>query len=88
MDLNPLSRTSQKATVTIVDNLVRAIPNLTTITMELKGVAPSKLNALIGGYDNKKVLGASITFIGERLASLSKTGVRSEEAPFARRTRR
>ena len=37
VDLNPLSRTSQKATVTIVDNVVRAIPNLTSIAEELKG---------------------------------------------------
>ena len=29
IDLNPLSRTARKATVSIVDNILRAIPNLT-----------------------------------------------------------
>jgi 4-phosphopantoate---beta-alanine ligase len=85
VDLNPLSRTSQMATVTIVDNLVRAIPNLTSTVEELKGTSPSKLSALVGGYDNRIVLGASIAFIGERLGSLSRTGGRGEETPGAGR---
>ena len=29
IDLNPLSRTARKATVSIVDNILRAVPNLT-----------------------------------------------------------
>jgi 4-phosphopantoate--beta-alanine ligase len=88
VDLNPLSRTSQSATVTIVDNLVRAIPNLTSMVEELKGTAPSKLGALVSGFDNKKSLGTSIAFIGARFASLSKTGGgRGEQAPAARRGR-
>jgi 4-phosphopantoate---beta-alanine ligase len=88
VDLNPLSRTSQRATVTIVDNLVRVIPNLTSMAEELKGTAPSTLDTLVSKYDNKKVLGASIAFIGERLTSLSRTGGWSEEAPVARKARR
>ena len=83
VDLNPLSRTSQMATVTIVDNLVRAIPNLTSMVEGMKATAPSKLDSLAREYDNEKVLGASIAFIGERLASLSRTGGRSEEASVA-----
>ncbi|MEA3557627.1 MAG: phosphopantothenate/pantothenate synthetase, partial [Candidatus Thermoplasmatota archaeon] len=34
IDLNPLSRTSRTADITIVDNLVRAIPNLITFSRE------------------------------------------------------
>ncbi len=84
VDLNPLSRTSQRATVTIVDNVVRAIPNLTSMAEELKGAHPSKLNALVGEYDNKRVLGSSIAAIAERLAYLSKTGGTAEGIPVAR----
>ncbi len=36
VDLNPLSRTSQRATVTIVDNVVRAIPNLTSMVEQVE----------------------------------------------------
>jgi 4-phosphopantoate---beta-alanine ligase len=79
VDLNPLSRTSQRATVTIVDNLVRAIPNLISMAEGLKATAPSVLDSLTRAYDNEKVLGASIAFIGERLASLSRTAGRSSE---------
>jgi 4-phosphopantoate--beta-alanine ligase len=82
VDLNPLSRTSQKATVTIVDNIVRAIPNLTSVVEEMKSTPRSKLVTLVGGYDNGRVLGDSIAFIGERLAVLSRTAVRSGEAPI------
>lgn len=88
VDLNPLSRTSQKATVTIVDNVVRAIPNLTSTAEELKRAPASKLNALISAYDNKRVLGASIGLIAKRLALLSKTGGSIEEIPVVTGTRR
>jgi 4-phosphopantoate---beta-alanine ligase len=88
VDLNPLSRTSQRATVTIVDNVVRAIPNLTSMAKRLKGAPASKLKALVSAYDNERVLGASIGLIAERLAYLSKTGGRTEEAPVARGARR
>lgn len=81
VDLNPLSRTSQKATVTIVDNVVRAIPNLVTMTEEMKGTPVSKLNALVAGYDNQRVLGASMDIIAKRLALLSKA--RGSTAKFA-----
>jgi hypothetical protein len=51
----------------------------------LKGTAPSRLSALVGEYDNRIVLGASIAFIGERLASLSRAGGRVEETTGAGR---
>jgi len=55
---------------------------------ELKGTPTSKLNALVSVYDNKRVLGASLAVIAERLASLSKTGGESGELFVARGTRR
>ena len=36
IDLNPLSRTAQCATITIVDNIIRAVPNISKFAEELK----------------------------------------------------
>jgi len=52
VDLNPLSRTAQQADITIVDNIVRAIPNITEIAGEFK---ESKLTC-VDGFDNKRNL--------------------------------
>ena len=56
IDLNPLSRTSQKADVTIVDNVVRAIPNMVSFAWEMKNIGAEELKNLIQGFDNKKNL--------------------------------
>ena len=53
IDLNPLSRTSQKATVSIVDNVTRAIPRMMELAEELKG---SDNSELIKNFDNKENL--------------------------------
>ena len=58
IDLNPMSRTSRTATVTIVDNVTRAMPLL------LERVAARQADsgaaaALLAGYDNEGVLNAA-----------------------------
>jgi 4-phosphopantoate--beta-alanine ligase len=62
IDLNPLSRTAQKATVSIVDNVVRAVPNLIKLVKE---------GCSVKGFDNKKNLAESIREIINRLEQLS-----------------
>jgi len=52
IDLNPLSRTAQKATVTIVDNIVRSLPLLADRVKELASGPPSTLHNLLENYDN------------------------------------
>ena len=52
IDLNPLSRTSRMATVTIVDNIVRAVPNLISFARDLSATTPRDLQSLFHGYDN------------------------------------
>ena len=42
IDLNPLSRTAQQADITIVDNLIRAIPEMCTIAQNYKHQLDSK----------------------------------------------
>jgi len=53
IDLNPLSRTSQKATVSVVDNVTRAIPKMIEFAGELKD---SDNSELIDNFDNKQNL--------------------------------
>lgn len=76
IDLNPLSRTAQQATVTIVDNVTRAMPGLVTAASRLKGQDERKLNNIIRAFDNKKNLEDAIDQIHERLQSLAKQSVR------------
>jgi 4-phosphopantoate--beta-alanine ligase len=55
IDLNPLSRTARKASITIVDNIVRAAPLLvdrvTALASEPRSV-PDDLDDLLENYDN------------------------------------
>jgi 4-phosphopantoate--beta-alanine ligase len=56
VDLNPLSRTAKKASITIVDNLVRALPLLISELKKLKGKKREALENILSSYDNKKIL--------------------------------
>src|SRR2546427_5612049 len=56
IDLNPMSRTSQAATVTIVDNIIRVIPELVRMTLRMKSLSGSKLNAMVSSFDNERNL--------------------------------
>lgn len=74
IDLNPLSRTAQKATVTIVDNIVRAMPKLVEIAEKLKEQDVKKCNEILFNFDNKQNLAESITLIKEILSKLVEKG--------------
>jgi len=56
IDLNPLSRTAQTASVTIVDNVARAIPNMIKLVDEMKTLPESELGHMRTSYDNKAML--------------------------------
>ena len=56
IDLNPLSRTAKTAHVTIVDNVVRAVPRISFWIDELKNDSTSKLNRIVDHWDNEKML--------------------------------
>jgi len=72
IDLNPLSRTSQTATVTIVDNIIRVIPNMISLAFEMKDLKEEKLKEIVEGFDNKRNLKDTISCIGDRLVTLSE----------------
>ncbi|NYT11640.1 MAG: phosphopantothenate/pantothenate synthetase [Methanomassiliicoccales archaeon] len=55
IDLNPLSRTSRTATVSIVDEVTRAIPNIERYVSELR-TDPEERRRLIDDFDNQRNL--------------------------------
>jgi len=67
IDLNPLSRTARKATVSIVDNIVRAVPLLTEQVRQLSGVPRAELEGMVREYDNQRVLRQAVREIQEHL---------------------
>lgn len=67
IDLNPLSRTARSADITIVDNVCRALRNITKYVEELKDVDVSALKSLVNQWDNKQGLHAVLEFIAKRL---------------------
>lgn len=75
VDLNPLSRTAQYATITIVDNLVRAAPLLVSEAKRLKSLDKAALHGILSTYSNREVLGESMRIMTERLRTLSEKGV-------------
>ena len=63
IDLNPLSRTSQKATITIVDNITRAMPLLIKTIRQYKLHNKNKLEKILKNYNSKKVLESALRTI-------------------------
>lgn len=63
IDLNPFSRTAQKATITIVDNIVRVMPSIIKITQEYKGYSKRRLKSILKKYNNKRMLKEMIKII-------------------------
>ena len=61
IDLNPLSRTSRAANITIVDNVVRAMPALVEAARKLSGT--TSLKKITGNFDNNKNLQESLKII-------------------------
>ena len=63
VDLNPMSRTAKQAGVTIVDNVVRALPLLIQKVKKLQKASPSELRKIISEYSNDKALQAAVQWI-------------------------
>lgn len=69
IDLNPLSRTAQCAHVTIVDNVVRAVPNIAGFAEVFGRSGKDELQKLVKGFDNEKNLADAIDNILQHLSS-------------------
>ncbi len=72
IDLNPLSRTARTANITIVDNVVRALPLMAKMAREMKGLSKEELEDILERYDNNRVLAEALEYIAKRLQELSK----------------
>jgi 4-phosphopantoate--beta-alanine ligase len=78
IDLNPLSRTARAANITIVDNVVRAMPNLVLESKKLKSQPKSQLQKLVKEFNNEKNLATCLNYIRTRIAKLKKDGIALE----------
>lgn len=63
VDLNPLSRTAIASNITIVDNIVRVIPNMIKISEHLVKKDKYYLLQLIKNFDNKENIHKSLLMI-------------------------
>jgi 4-phosphopantoate--beta-alanine ligase len=60
VDLNPLSRTAIASNITIIDNIVRAIPNMIKISEQLNKKDKLYLLKQIRNFDNKANMDKSL----------------------------
>lgn len=63
IDLNPLSRSAQTATIPIIDNVIRAIPNIIRHATDLKSASHSELTRILNDFDREAALEAAETAI-------------------------
>jgi 4-phosphopantoate---beta-alanine ligase len=63
IDLNPLSRTARAAHITIVDNIIRAIPEMIIAARQLRGEDRITMSKIIKEFDNKTSLAESLKII-------------------------
>ncbi|MCE7749659.1 MAG: phosphopantothenate/pantothenate synthetase [Candidatus Heimdallarchaeota archaeon] len=72
IDLNPLSRTSIWSNITIVNNVIRAIPEMVNIAEKLKNKSKEDLLEIVENFDNHKSLQESLRYISQRLNNLAE----------------
>ncbi len=67
VDLNPMSRSAKNATITIVDNIIRAVPLLIKTLKQYKKYNKNRLRNILKNYDNKKILKRALKDINKSL---------------------
>lgn len=77
IDLNPLSRTSQKATVPVVDELSRALPNMERFARELR-LDPEEARRIARAYNRSGNLRATYDYLMWRLRGIPSTRPRKK----------
>ncbi len=73
IDLNPLSRTSRAASITIVDNVVRAMPRLVKAVRSLRERPADELRSILKQFDNNSNLQECVRRILLRLEELARS---------------
>ncbi|MFW9876364.1 MAG: phosphopantothenate/pantothenate synthetase [Candidatus Thorarchaeota archaeon] len=72
IDLNPLSRTSLWADITIIDNIVRVIPEMIKSAKELKNLDKILLEKIVKNYNNKLNIQNTLNLIIEYINTQKK----------------
>ncbi|MDI6884226.1 MAG: 4-phosphopantoate--beta-alanine ligase [Hadesarchaea archaeon] len=72
IDLNPMSRTARAADVTIIDNIVRALPLIIKTVKRLSHSPQTMLRRTVRNFKNKTNLVATFKFMLKRLNALSR----------------
>ncbi len=72
VDLNPLSRTARQAHVTVVDNILRALPLMVEEAKALKGRPEAEIRQIADAWDNHAGLAEALRFMAARLTDLSR----------------
>jgi len=75
IDLNPFSRTALWASITIVDNVVRALPNMIKIAENLRFEDRFKLKSILTSYNNCENLCKIVDFMCRRLKIFAEKGL-------------
>jgi 4-phosphopantoate--beta-alanine ligase len=70
IDLNPLSRTARTASITVVDNVMRAVSNIENWVRRLRNMDKKRLEDVVQSWDNDEMLEDVSSFISKRLNSL------------------
>ncbi|MCS7143137.1 MAG: phosphopantothenate/pantothenate synthetase [Aigarchaeota archaeon] len=71
IDLNPFSRTAQRANVTIVDEIERALSNMIRLSRELRDEKKEELLRIVECFDNALNLSEMIGIIRDRLGLMA-----------------
>jgi len=71
IDLNPISRTTLFSSISIVDEVMRAMPNLVRFSKELAG-DEARAKSIIQSFDNAAALKDMYRLISERFAQLAR----------------
>lgn len=63
VDLNPISRTALWADITIVDNIIRAVPLMTETAKKFKGYSQENLQSILNNFNNIQNIRESLDLI-------------------------
>ena len=72
IDLNPMSRTAVYSDVTIVDNIVRALPLMVEYAREMKDLSKDSLLSIVSEFDNQRNLSEAIGLMIAHLNAKAK----------------
>ncbi len=75
VDLNPISRTSVWSNITIVNNIIRTIPEMISTAKELQKMNQKELLEIVNSFDNNKSLRESLEHISDRLDKLARVAL-------------